>query len=204
MDVRGRHLAPLARPRGLRAHDEHGTGSHSKEERQGPKWRVIHIAPNGAGSGMSTRTASKSTTTSSTFHCSFSYGLAESNIELHGTPWNNSIVLRLFLHAGLDSLEQLFDSITSPRELRNRRTFLLEVSEALLLVRAFQQNDHIVDIEHVIGTNSQPKPPAFLIQLRYLVVFPLSVRNNGNITRSQEGLQRAGEVPIVADGKRKH
>src|ERR1017187_2288132 len=63
MDVRGSHLAPLARPRGLRAHDEHVTGSHSKEERQGPKWRVIHIAPNGAGSGMSTRTASKSTTT---------------------------------------------------------------------------------------------------------------------------------------------
>src|ERR1022692_3869779 len=41
-----------------------------------------------------------------------------------------------------------------------------------------------------LGPILSPSPLAFLIQLRYLVVFPLSVRNNGNISRSQEGLQR--------------
>ena len=67
---------------------------------------------------------------------SFSFGFAESDIERDGPPWNNSIGIGLFLHVRLDSLEQLFDNITSPGKIRNTRTFLPEISKTLLSVRA--------------------------------------------------------------------
>jgi hypothetical protein len=139
---------------------------------------------------MSLGTASKSITSSSTIPCSFSCGLAESKNEFHGTSWNNAIGFGFCPYAWLNSLEQVFDSVASPGEFRNRRTLHVEISKALLFVRTFQQNDHILDIEEVIRANSEPKSPAFLVQLRYLVVFPFSVRNNGNVSCSQEGLQR--------------
>jgi len=50
------------------------------------------------------------------------HGLAIGHVELDRAPSNNSIGFGFFLYARLDSLEQFFHNVTSPREFRKGRT----------------------------------------------------------------------------------
>jgi len=95
----------------------------------------------------------------------FWFRLAESELKLDGTARNNSFGFALFLHAGLNGSKQFLDYIPSPGKIRDARRFHVEVPKALLFVRAIQRHDHISDIKAIIGTNSEPKFAAFLIQV---------------------------------------
>ena len=120
----------------------------------------------------------------------FTSGLAPSHICLNGAACNNSVRVGPFLHAGLDSLEQLLDNITSPGKIRKRRALLGEIPQALLFIRSFQQHNDILGIDPVVWTDCEPELPAFFIQLGDLVVFPRSVRSNRKTRRPQKCLQR--------------
>jgi hypothetical protein len=111
---------------------------------------------------------------------------------LNGAACNDSIGVGLFLHARLDSLEQLLDNITSPGKIRKRRALLGEIPQTLFFVRAFQQYHHVPDIDPIIGTNGQTKTTAFLIQLRYEVVFP-------NLTRQKKSWVDSGSGSLPSE-----
>jgi len=126
----------------------------------------------------------------------FPFGFAESHIELDGTAWNNSIASAFFFTLGSIARSKFSTASRVQERSGILELSVLKISQPLLFICTFQQSDHIADIESVIGTNFEPKSTAFLIQLRYMVVPPLSARNNGNISRSQESLQREFESHV--------